>query len=276
MKAYLLLIRPLNVIIAFLSVCVAAVIVDPAYSPDNLLNMLLAAVAAALICGGGNGVNDFFDIEIDRINKPNRPLPAGRLSRRNAMIFSVILFIAGTLLASQINLFCFGIAGFTAAGLFLYGYRLKRTVLAGNIAVGLFGGLTFVFGGLSVGRFYESLIPAAFAFLFHVGREIVKDLEDYTGDKARSVGTLAVEFGPLSSVVAATVVFSLLILATVPPYLMSIYGLAYFLVVLIGVDAFLVFVIVSVWRDRSSKHLSKISLALKIDMLLGLLAIYLG
>ena len=79
-----------NVIISFLTIIVAA---ELAGGLDPFSNVLLAAFAAAFITIGANVINDYFDIDIDRINKPDRPLAAGEISRKLALNYFVFVYL---------------------------------------------------------------------------------------------------------------------------------------------------------------------------------------
>ncbi len=225
---------------------------------------------------GGNAINDYFDVDIDRLNKPWRPLASDRVKVKEAMIFSIILFVLGIFLSIFIHPTASLVAILVSLGLVLYSARLKRTILIGNLAVSGFSAMAFVYGALSVGRWRESVIPAGFAFLFHLGREIIKDVEDAKADEACSVQTLPVRFGSKVAVVTATCVFGTLIFFTLVPYLFGIYGKGYLWTVLIGVDLVLVLTLAWVWYRPFGPNLSKVSVILKADMFVGLAAIYLG
>ena len=225
---------------------------------------------------GGNVINDYYDVEIDRVNKPFRPLPASHLQVGEALTFARILFALGIFLSIFIQIFSIAMAVMIAAGLVFYSATLKRTILLGNIAVSLFSALAFVYGGLAVQRWQWTLIPAGFAFLFHLGREIIKDVEDQAADVSCGAQTLAVRFGKKSAFAVATVVFGLLIIATFLPYVFEIYGKKYFWTVLFGVDLVLIVVLVFMWVRPQPSSLRRISAVLKAVMLVGLFAIFLG
>ncbi|MCW9094558.1 MAG: UbiA family prenyltransferase, partial [Ignavibacteriaceae bacterium] len=93
LKAILKITRPVNIIITFVSVIVAAVICLPDKLPG--MNVLLAAVSAALTAASGNVLNDIIDIDIDKINRPNRPLPSGKINITEAyLLISVLILLS--------------------------------------------------------------------------------------------------------------------------------------------------------------------------------------
>jgi geranylgeranylglycerol-phosphate geranylgeranyltransferase len=146
----------------------------------------------------------------------------------------------------------------------------------GNLTVSVVAALAFIYGGIATEDFRLSLIPAAFALLFHLGREIIKDIEDMKGDASAGAATLPLKLGVEFSVNICTLVFASLIVLTTLPYFFHIFSLLYLLVVALGVDMIIVYVIWSIRHDHSSFNLHRLSSILKIDMLVGLLAILLG
>jgi geranylgeranylglycerol-phosphate geranylgeranyltransferase len=238
--------------------------------------MMCASIAAGLIGGGGMVVNDIFDIEIDRINKPSRPLASGRISPRSASLFYAVLTAVGLLL----NLFIHSTAQAIAAGaallIFFYSYRLKSTSLFGNLTVGFLTGLTFIYGGAVVGNIERAFIPALFAFLINVGREVIKDMEDVEGDARHNAATFPVRYGKTPASSVATVFLLAVIGSTIIPFADHQYGLLYFSLVTAGVNVVVAYTIVSMWKESTPANLHRLSTILKYDMLIGLIAIYLG
>lgn len=272
-KYFLVLTRPLNVVIVMFSIFMGAFI---AGTVQPLLKVVYASLSGGIIAGAANTINDYFDIAIDRINKPYRPLAAGVISPDEGLIFSLGLFVAGIVVGALVNLAAFALSIFASILLFFYSYRLKRTVLWGNLAVSFITGLAFIYGGLAVNRIDLALIPAVFAFFYHLGREIIKDVEDVVGDRADHITTFPIRYGEKFALTIATAVYCFLILLTLVPYLLHIFGMPYLAVVVLVVDAVILYVIVSLWRNPASSNLSRLSLILKLNMFAGLVAIYLG
>jgi geranylgeranylglycerol-phosphate geranylgeranyltransferase len=270
--SYVKLTRPQNNLIAALSVLVGATI---SAHVDFWDKVSLACLSAFLISAGGNSINDFFDVKIDRINKPYRPLPRGEISLSSALVFSIALFLSGIALSLWIKPANIGVAGLACGLLIIYSSILKKRFLWGNLTVSLVSALAFVYGGMVTDDFRLSLIPAAFAFLFHLGREILKDLEDRDGDFSSGASTLPIVLGASLSLGICTLVFIALIALTLFPYLFDIFSSAY-LVLVLGVDLVLVYVMWSMWGDRSPENLHRLSNILKADMLLGIAAIFMG
>ena len=270
LASYLELTRPLNNFITIFAVFMGAWIAGLSGYMDKLFFALLSA---CLISAGGYAINDYFDLEIDKINKPARPLPSGKVTAKSALVYSFILFLIGICISLLIKNIAFILAVTAAVLLILYSFKLKRTPLFGNLVVSLVCGLAFIYGGLVGRNVIFSLIPAGFAFLFHLGREILKDIEDLKGDISSGAQTLPAVSGINISLLLATIVFSVLILLTLVPYYFKLFPLLYLILVLV-MDLFLVYVIFSMWRDQSKKNLGMLSRLLKLGMLLGLAAIF--
>ncbi len=265
--------RPVNVVISGLSILVAAVISGPS---QPLGKVLAACFSGALITAAANAINDYFDLDIDRINKPERPLPREVLTKREALLFSLLFFFSGITLGAFINWVAFAIAASTSVLLCLYSAKLKRTVLWGNLTVSLASALAFIYGGLAVGNPGAAAIPAGFAFAMHLGREIIKDMEDVEGDRQHQSITLPVKHGTQPAKWVATFVFFVLFCATFVPHFLGIYGKWYFFIVMLGVNSVLVYTVLSLWRLSTRNNFRRLSAFLKADMLMGLLAIYAG
>jgi geranylgeranylglycerol-phosphate geranylgeranyltransferase len=270
---YLKLTRPQNNLITALSVLVGASISGDVESWGKVI---LACLSAFFISGGGNAINDFFDVEADRVNKPYRPLPKGEIPRLFALPFSILLFAAGVLLSLWIKPLSILVATAACALLVVYSSFLKKRLIWGNLAVSSLSALAFFYGGIATEDFRLSLIPAGFALLFHLGREILKDVEDLKGDSSCGASTVPIELGVNFSLWLCTLIFSFLIVLTLFPFFFQIFSFWYLIGVIPGVDLVLIYVIGSMWRNHSSSNLHRLNNILKADMVLGLIAIYLG
>ena len=259
------LLRPVNCLIAF-----AAVLVGGWLGIRDVTEaLLMAALSAALIAGGGNVHNDLCGVAEDRMNKPHRPLPSGRLSPAFARVEMGILLIAGLLIACALPTSALAIALIAIASLILYNTHLKRVPLLGNLVVSALGGLAFLYGGAAVDALLAPWLVAGFAFLFHLGRELLKDLEDSAGDRRLPGGTVPIAWGENSARILITSIFALLIVATPLPALMGVYGPVY-LGAIVVLDGLLIFVLIRLWQsDVALGFLSKL---LKAGMILGLAA----
>lgn len=274
--AYLELARPLNGIIAFISAWLGGMFASQG-NMENLIDirLLLVSISALVLLSAGNAINDYCDYDIDRINRPRRPLPSGRIRRTNALIFAIVLTAIGIYLGILINKNATGIAILVCVALVCYAFYLKRTPFVGNLVVSGLTGLTFIAGGVAVDSVQGTLLPAIFAFLFTTAREIVKDLEDTEGDLKNNAKTLAT-LNPRIAVRTAIGFMASVILFSPIPYLFDWYSWHYLIVILIGVDVVLIGLAIRLYQDASRESCASIQRWMKWDIFVGLGAIYLG
>ncbi|UCF62742.1 MAG: geranylgeranylglycerol-phosphate geranylgeranyltransferase [bacterium] len=265
--------RPINVLIAMLSILVAVIITG---SVQPFYKVILACISGGIIMAGSNTINDYFDLDIDRVNRPGRPLVKGNITPQQAFIVSCLEFGVGCILAIWINLSAFVIALVVSGIIILYSYRLKRMPLLGNLAVSFSTAMAFVYGGVAVNRITETFVPAVLAFFFHLGREIIKDLQDREGDSIGLAHTFPLLYGEMAALKLTTAIFLLLGIILPLPFLFNWYNGIYLGVTIAGIYPVLFYVTYSMWKNRAPKNLGFLSNLLKVDMLVGLLAIYLG
>lgn len=242
----------------------------------NIQSVIMAVVSAMAIAAGGNAQNDYYDQKTDAINRPERPIPSGRVSPRFAFIFSILCYTAGIVMGWIIGIETGLVASAVAIMLWLYAARGKMMGLGGNLVIALICALAFIYGGLTVKNPVLAVFPAVFAFLMHLSREIIKDVQDISGDRQSGAKTLVVRAG--HKVALSVSAFSLMLLITLSPvpYLMEIYNVRYLIAVILGVDLVLLPVIYQLLKNPLGVDCAKVSFILKIDMLVGLMAIALG
>lgn len=192
-SAFIRITRPHNAVVAGLTALIGYLIATGTLTPPSLL----LAVVVALITAGGNVINDVFDVEIDRINRPDRPIPAGEISLAGAKAYTVTLFAGGLALVTLTPPLCFAIALANTVVLMAYAVRLKKTPVFGNVAVAYLTASVFLFGGAFAGieGLVRNLSLAAITFLATVARELLKDAEDVDGDTAGGARTLPMIVG---------------------------------------------------------------------------------
>jgi geranylgeranylglycerol-phosphate geranylgeranyltransferase len=236
----------------------------------------LAGLAALLVAAAANAWNDYLDIEIDKINQPQRPLPAGLVSLSTARNFSIWTSIVALIIAYFISPTVFLIALFFILLLYLYSWKLKSTVLLGNATVAVTSAFSAVFGGIAAGNAAPSLWLAAIIGTGIMGREVLKTLADYEGDLREHCRTVATVWGKRR----ARVVFYLLVAATLwvmlLPYLQQVYRPIYAYIVLGGVYPVVLYILLRVTQDRTGPQLERLSQLMKYDFLVWFLAVLLG
>ena len=206
-KAFLQIIRPQNCIIGGLTV-VAGVAMSyrldpsPAALSTHLPLFIFAYLTYFFIAAGGNVVNDIFDIEVDKINRPHRALPSGRMTVRQAWLYVAFLSLIGTLFAwlngplGTVIVVIFLVVGYA------YAAKVKELGIAGNFMVAFSFAFGVIYGSFIYGEQVAAIyipIPSMLffitAFMILQARETIKGAEDVEGDKLRDVRTIARVYG---------------------------------------------------------------------------------
>lgn len=298
MHPYFAILRPGNCAMTAAAVFIGGLLVFGwSASESNLVSILTAMGAAFLIAGGGNVVNDIADLAADKVNRPKRPLPSGRISVNTAETYAIMLFLLGLLLASSINWLAFLIAIINTIMLIVYSTTLQHKVYIGNVGISYLVASSFVFGGAAMGKIELTLILAGMAFFSNLAREIVKDLEDLKGDRisflrrvkaklARKLSAIAERFNikdgkpklsynPRIAVLIALMSLVLSITISPMPYFFGILKLPY-LIFLVPADIVMILSIVQLVNSRSKKTLTSTSKLIKLGMILGLVSFVAG
>lgn len=171
--------------------------------------------AAALI------FNDYFDIETDRINSPSRPLPAGLITKAEAMTLAIAVTLAGFSSSLLLGFDAFLIVVLVWIIGFLYNWRFKKSGLFGNLFVAFSVGMTFIFGGLVVGNTFEAVVwyLAMTTLLVDLGEEIAADALDVEGDRKTGSRSLAVIYGPETAIKVSASIFGVVIVGSAVPFI---------------------------------------------------------
>jgi len=275
--AYFRLVRASNCVMASLAAVVGWFIVHSVVGGD-LFSFIPLFVVVFLITGAGNALNDFFDVEIDRINQPNRPLPSGAISGRSALYLAVIFFVGGVGISGMLGSLCFVIAVVNSGVLVVYASHLKRTVLLGNLSVGYLTGSTFLFGGAVFGFDGAGVVLVLFllATLTTISRELIKDVLDMEGDAVRGARTFPIVFGERAALYLSAVFLFVGIGLSPLPYFQllpdgrALFGPLYRLIVAVADILFIAGIVASF---RESAHSSTI---LKFAMLVALSSFVIG
>ena len=271
-RDYIDLLRMKNCLMASFGTVIAGLIASN-FNIYLLDRILLASLVVLFICGFGNVINDIYDIEIDRINKPYRPLPSNRISLKSAKVFAWILVISGLLL-SLFNWICFIIALVNTVILYLYAKRFKRNKIIGNPLVAYLTGSVFLFGGASVGNIFITFILFLCAMLATWAREIVKDFEDMEGDMKEGVLSLPIKYGKRSLYVALGLLILAIILSPLP-YLMGIFNFLY-LVGILFCDVLLLYSILKLLKNPTKEGAYRCAKEIKVITVLILLSFVIG
>ncbi len=255
----------------------------------------LLVFATLCIAAGGNIINDIYDLEIDRINKPEKVIVGRKISEEAAnylfIVFNVLGVCAGFYLANNV-----GRSGFfalfilTSALLYLYSTYLKGILIIGNLVVSILVAFSILIVGifdlipsmleneleLKIRLFKVILHYALFALLINFIRELVKDLQDINGDKNGGMKTLPIAIGRKRATFVTFILGVLMVLIVVAYMYIYLYNyqamVLYFLFLIV---APLLYFCVNAWSAVTKKEYAFLSVLLKVIMLLGMSSILL-
>lgn len=278
MNPYFKIIRPGNVVMASIAVILIAII-DSKFT----IPLILSLFAVIFAMSGGNVINDYFDYEIDAINRPQRPIPSGEITIKAARNYAYFLFISAIIMGILIylltnNFIPCGIVIFAAIILYLYAYIFKSTPLIGNLIIGFMTGLCFIFAGYTLNNpeiIRISYYLSFFAFIMTTAREITKDIEDIEGDKKEGANTFAIKFGKKISAILATCLIIIDSILCPLLYFQHIFNINYLLIVSLAVILFIYSAILLI-KNQNAENCGKVSKYLKIGMLIAFISFVLG
>lgn len=258
------------------------------------LEFFLLVLATVLISAAGYAINDYFDLRIDRINKPDRIIIGRLIARRSAIlshwILSTLGVVIGVYLSWQVKFWPIALVFMLVPLiLWLYSIKFKRSFLVGNIAVAALSAmviglvwlvefraasLQFLAGDLIYQVNSYAWLYAFFAFLTTLIREIIKDMEDYAGDKKTGCRSVAIVLGlkPTHNLILGLLILLMFfiglyafVLGTQTKFVLLIY----FLLLVLMPLGYLVF---KVKNTYDTQHLGFIQRMLKLIMLAGVLS----
>lgn len=266
--SFLRLTRVWNLLILALAQYFTAImLIDRANVFD--LRFFLLVASTGFIAAAGYIINDYYDIKIDLINKPQRVVIGKGITRRYAILYHTLLSFAGIAIGTYLN-WKIGLLNFSAAFLlWWYSNSLKRQPLIGNIVVSLLTALAIVI----VDSLYKTgntliFIYATFAFFITLIREIIKDMEDLKGDDTFGCKTLPIIWGMRKTkyfiygvllIFSATVVLLDVFYVDLPEY--------YFLLCLFIP---LIILLITLIRADTKRDYARLSNFCKIILLLGI------
>lgn len=259
-------------------------------------DFFLLLVASVLIAAAGYIINDYFDIQIDNVNKPERLILGKLIKRRWAMLLHLVLSLAGLFLTAIVamhlnNLLLLGLNFLSVLMLLLYSSTFKKQLLIGNIIISVLTawvvGVLFItevrlndtlymqMNQAALGSLYKvTLVYAGFAFIVSLIREVVKDMEDMEGDRRFGCETMPIKWGiPSTKVFVAVWIFVLVgLLAAIAFYAMlnswswPFYALSFAMIIQFY------FMLKKLYHAQLTADFAHISKALKLVMLVGILS----
>ncbi|EHQ34666.1 geranylgeranylglycerol-phosphate geranylgeranyltransferase [Methanoplanus limicola] len=234
-RGYIKITRPVNSLFAGFAVLLGIIIAKGTIPGDSPAEYLILIPVVAMITAAGNVINDYYDREIDAVNRPERPIPSGSVSPKGALLYSAVLFAAGISISFFAGFLCLIIASVNSLLLVLYAMKLKGVPFAGNISVSYLSASIFLFGGALYGLsgLINNFPVALITFFAILSREILKDAEDVEGDRAGGVKTLPMYTGIYKSSVLAFVFALIAVIISLMP-VFRWWGLYYILLILVA------------------------------------------
>ena len=240
-----------------------------------------AAAAMWMVTAFGYVSNDYHDVAEDRINKPDRPLPAGYVPLWLARALISLLATGAVGVAAWIGWAELVVALAVLALLTLYNRRLKATPAVGNLLIGGLAGCALIAGGVAAQGFAWRAIgtlaaPAGLLAAFITARELVKTLEDAPGDRATGKRTAAVQLGSRG---VLTLVAGLALVGgglSVIPVLRGEVSPAFLWLACVGVQGPLFFAVIYLWRSATPVRIRRCLRLLKGSYWAGLAALLLA
>jgi len=270
-RGALQLIRPINCAMIGFAVIVGAFVSKPAsVSP---LQLVLGFLTGFFICAYSMSVNDIYDVEVDRVNQPERPIPSGRVSQREATRISLGVLLAGVA-ASVLSLNPEAVAVALAYAFlsWLYNSKAKKSGLPGNLIAASSLAIPFIYGGVVAGGSAAGsllLLMALTAFFSGVGREVVKAMADVEGDAKRAVNSVARAKGPRAASVVGAAFFLAAVVTSWMPLILGLANGVYTIGVLLP-DAVFVYLAVAIVAKPGPASAHRVKTIALAGMTLGL------
>lgn len=209
-RAYLDLARPFTLVapaLGFISGAATAIGARPPeiWAPSLIVAPIIGSAMAACLNAGNNALNQIYDLDIDRVNKPRRPLPSGRLTIADAWIFSIVTYVLALILAWLVAPVgrheCFWLVAAAVVCTLLYSippFRTKRLGIWANITIAIPRGVLLKVAGWSSVKTIVGVEPwyiGAIFGLFLLGATTTKDFADMEGDRRGGCRTLPIQYG---------------------------------------------------------------------------------
>ena len=306
-KSFFCLIRWTNLLmVAMMMLLVYRCVMSPldyfttidVFPPSHAFFLLVMSLI--FIVAGGYVINDYFDVETDKLNKPDKVLIPNVFSPKETKSFYVILTFVGLVagLVSSIIILnvkfymLFAVLLLITCLLYSYSVRYKRKLFVGNLIVSLLVAiavfLPYLFellylsdnllilstcNDMAKNIVYFVLIYSVFAFLLTFIREIIKDAEDAEGDGRTHCRTIPVIYGlSKTKIMLYLLIVALLLLLFVYEFILYELELFVALSIISLVSLFSIFLIVKIYKAKEYRDFHKLSVLAKIMMFIGLLS----
>lgn len=235
------------------------------------VRLFLLSASTVMIAAAGYIINDYYDVKIDLINKPERVVIGKGITRRFAILFHTVLSAVGVAIGLLLGWKVGAINFFSATLLWWYSNNLKRQPFIGNFSVALLTGLSiWIVNILYQVTNIEVVIYSLFAFFMTLIRELIKDMEDLKGDHSFGCKTLPILWGIRKSkywVYGELAVFAIIVVMINDRYVVLP---MYYFVIFLFIP--LVLLLIRLIRADTVKDFYNLSQFCKMIMLLGILS----
>jgi len=238
------------------------------------LNLFMIVVASALVIASGYIINNFYDAEKDLINRPRKSMLDRLVSQRFKLSTYFVLNFMSVLAASYVSFRAVVFFSTYIFGIWLYSHKLKRIPFLGNLVSAVLAISPF----FAVFVYYKNFdtvifVHAIFLFLLILSREMIKDLENMTGDLAQNYKTIPIMYGAMVS----KFLISILILLTLIPSLLLIlkFDVGYMHYYFIGCVLLLLLFLILLLKSGTKRHYVWLHNILKLIIVVGVFSILL-
>ncbi|GIV27738.1 MAG: prenyltransferase [Bacteroidia bacterium] len=252
--------------------------------------LIVLILSTTFIAAGGYVINDYFDLKIDRINRPDEVIIEKTIHRKAAILwhlfFSILGFVGGVYLGIKVEHISFSIIQLLSIVLLVaYSNVLKKIFIVGNLAIALLTGLLPMLPYIYVNALYPQisiltlnalLSLSAFAFFTTIIRELIKDIQDMEGDKEGGRNTIPVRWGLLPSKIIVFFLTFLLIIFLIPfnvyYILKNNFGAVIYNVIFLIIPSIILMILDVVIKDF--RQFGWLSALMKLIMLTGVVFYY--
>jgi len=251
-KGLIELLRPELPFAAGICVIIGEIIAPGSFPPFP--ELFLGFIWGFFLSGSAMILNDVFDVEVDRVNVPTRPLASGLISTSTAIVFATIISLIGLVASFFIGKLAvllyviFWIIGFS------YNWKLKERGFFGNLFVSSSVAITIILGSIVVGEPWNTavVIFSTMVFLFSLGEEIAADAMDVEGDKKRKVKSIPILIGRKNALYISFSLFVGEIVLSFLPVVLGLFGISYLIIISLT-DILILFLGIELIKSRTIK-----------------------
>ena len=236
------------------------------------VQLFIIVLVSAIVIASGYIINNFYDLEKDIINRPNKVILDTKISQQTRLTTYFVLNFLSVIFASYVSFKAVIFFSFYIFSIWFYSHKLKKLPVVGNITAAILSITPF----FAVFIYYKNFdkvifIHAQLLFLVLIMREMIKDLENLKGDLVQNYRTIPVVYGESVSKIVLTI---LVFIAFIPLYILgSHYDTGYIFVYFYGSSILFLFFLILLWKASKKNHYLNLHVILKIIIVSGTLSI---